>query len=312
MTEGIAHDFRNILTVIDSSLRLAEQSHDAPEQLRSCMAGARQGIVHGFTLTSQLLTFANQRELEARICDVNALLRDLKLLLKYGAGSAVRVVTQLSPGIPNCIIDPSQFAAAILNLVINARDAMPGGGTVHISTVGAEMKTSGSPYIAPGNYVRIRVRDEGLGMSHEVIERVFEPFFTTKGENGTGLGIPQVCTLMRHFGGDVCIASNPGHGTNVDLLLPAVNSACPPGHVGSLPARPSRNDLPVALAISEPGSCAHRTGSTHANRRLDQWFTQKHWSLRYTLLSYVKSSYANTLLHFLPVLRFFSPIPEVR
>jgi signal transduction histidine kinase len=181
MAEGIAHDFRNILTVVDSGLRLAERSYDAPEQVRACITGAHEGIVRGFTLTSQLLTFAKQRQLDLRICDPNALLRDLESFLKYGAGPEVRVVTQLSPDIANCLVDLSQFAAAILNLVFNARDAMPRGGTVHISTVGCEEKTGGSQSIAPGTYVRIRVRDEGLGMSHEVIERISEPFFTTKG-----------------------------------------------------------------------------------------------------------------------------------
>jgi signal transduction histidine kinase len=262
MTENIAHDFRNILTVVDSGLRLAERSYDAPERVRACIAGAREGIVRGLALTSQLLTFAKQRELDARVCDANALLRDLELFLKYGAGSTIRVVTQLSPDIPNCLIDPSQFAAAILNLVLNARDAMPSGGTVHISTVGWQEKTSSSQFIAPGHYVRIRVSDDGLGMSPEVIERISEPFFTTKGEKGTGLGIPQVYAFMRHLGGHVCIASNPGRGTTVDLFFRAMNSDCHPADVDSLSAPPSRDNLPVELATSEFGSSAHRMAST--------------------------------------------------
>jgi signal transduction histidine kinase len=255
MTEGVIHDFRNILTVVDSGLKLAERNYDAPEQVRACIAGAREGIVRGLALTSQLLTFAKQRELDARVCDANALLRDLELFLRYAAGSAIRVVTQLSPDIPNCLIDPSQFAAAMLNLVLNARDAMPGGGTVHISTVRWQETTSSSQ--STKNYVRIRVRDDGFGMSREVIERISEPFFTTKGEKGTGLGIPQVCAFMRHLGGHACIASNPGRGTTIDLFFPAADSDCHSAHVDSLPAPASRNNLPVTLSTSEPSSCAH-------------------------------------------------------
>jgi signal transduction histidine kinase len=238
MAEGITHDFRNILTVVDSSLRLAERSYEAPEQVRACIAGAREGIVRGFTLTSQLLTFAKQRQLDLRICDANALLRDLESFLKYGAGPEIRVVTQLSPDIPNCLVDLSQFATAILNLVFNARDAMPHGGTVHISTVGCEEKTGDSQSIAPEAYVRIRVKDDGLGMSHEIIERISEPFFTTKGEKGTGLGVPQVYAFMRRLGGHVCIASDPGRGTTVDLFFPAMDSDRHAANLDSLPASP--------------------------------------------------------------------------
>jgi signal transduction histidine kinase len=134
MTGGIAHDFRNILAVIDSRLRLAENNSEHTSVARAFIVGAREGVARGLTLTSQLLTFAKQREVQARAADANELLKALELFLRYGAGSEVRVVLELSPDIPTCLIDPSQFSAAILNLVINARDAMPKGGEVQIST----------------------------------------------------------------------------------------------------------------------------------------------------------------------------------
>src|SRR5215204_1458490 len=186
MTGGIVHDFRNILAVIDSGLRLAENSCNDPKAARNFITGAREGIARGLALTSQLLTFATQREFQARAADPNELLKALELFLRYGAGSEVRVILELSPKIPNCLVDPSQFNAAIVNLVINARDAMPHGGEIQISTVPwgvrDEVWEAKSDY-----YVRVRVRDNGLGMADEVLQKIFQPFFTTKGENGTGL-----------------------------------------------------------------------------------------------------------------------------
>lgn len=231
MTGGIAHDFRNILTIIEFGLRRAERCANEPEQVRTYVAGAREGIVRGLRLTSQLLAFARQRELQACAADANSLLKNLELFLKYGAGSSVRVAMDLSSRIPNCLVDPSQFAAAILNLVINARDAMPNGGDVQICTARYEAKPDADDAAAPGVYVRVRVEDNGQGMSEQVIQRIFEPFFTTKGEKGTGLGIPQVCAFMRHVGGHVNVASEQGCGTRFDLLFPAVEPSAVPGAV---------------------------------------------------------------------------------
>lgn len=228
MTGGIAHDFRNILAIIESSLRLAERGSNEPAKVRTYAAGAHEGVARGLRLTSQLLSFAQQRELQACAADVNSLLRNLELFLKYGAGSSVRVILDLSSRIPNCLVDPPQFAAAILNLVINARDAMPNGGKVQISTALYEVKPDADDPTAPGVYVRVRVEDNGLGMSEQVIQRIFEPFFTTKGEKGTGLGITQVCAFMRHVGGHVNVASEQGYGTRFDLLFPAVEPSAVP------------------------------------------------------------------------------------
>jgi signal transduction histidine kinase len=221
MTGGIAHDFRNILTVIESGLRLAEKNSDEPQKVRTFIAGARQGVARGLELTSQLLTFAKQGGLQPCAADANALLKNLELFLKYGAGPNVCVDLHLSPSIPNCVVDPSQFNVAILNLVINARDAMPNGGKIQLSTtrclVGADAFGS-----TPGVYVRVRVQDNGSGMTKQVVQKIFEPFFTTKGEKGTGLGIPQVGAFMRHVGGHVAVTSELGLETTFDLFFPTV------------------------------------------------------------------------------------------
>ena len=225
MTGGIAHDFRNILAIIDSGLRLAERSAGDPEKMRVYVAGAREGVDRGMRLTSQLLNFAKQREHPAHAADANSLLRDLELFLKYGGGSSVRIVFDLAPAVPKCLLDPSQFAAAILNLVINARDAMPNGGDVQISTSGCEVASSTDNPARAGNYVRVRVRDSGSGMSQQVVQRIVEPFFTTKGEKGTGLGIPQVCAFVDHVGGHINVDSEVGRGTTFDLFFPAVEES---------------------------------------------------------------------------------------
>jgi signal transduction histidine kinase len=218
MTASVSHDFRNILAVIEASLRLAEKS-ELPERARVYVAAAREGISRGGELTSQLLSFVKKRKLEPRAEDANKLLGDLEPFLQHGAGPNSSVVLDLAPDIPQCLLDPSQFNAAILNLVINARDAMPDGGQIHISTAQLMMEpTHALP--TPGNYVRVRVEDEGQGMPEELVQQIFDPFFTTKGEQGTGLGLPQVSAFMRLVGGYISIASEWGHGTTFDLLFP--------------------------------------------------------------------------------------------
>jgi signal transduction histidine kinase len=221
MAGGIAHDFRNILAVIDSSLRLMEHHANNLEKFNMCMAGARDGVARGTRLTSQLLHFAKQQEIEMQLVDPNETLRNLDLFLKYGAGLGVRIVFDLADDIPRCLIDPPQFSAAILNLVFNARDAMPHGGQIRISTARCPVDDARSDISVPSMYVRVRVEDEGQGMSPEVMQKILDPFFTTKGEAGTGLGLPQVCAFMRQVGGRLELSSEPQHGTTIDLLFPA-------------------------------------------------------------------------------------------
>lgn len=222
MTGGIVHDFRNLLAIIESGLRLAEKSSEQPEKVRAYIAAAREAIDRGAKLTSQLLAFTKHQELEASVGDVNALLRNLELLVRYSAAPGIRIVLKLASDIPRCLIDPSQFDAAVLNLVVNARDAMPNGGELRISTERCSVEAAISDSPAPGTYVRVRVKDSGQGMPAEVVRKVFDPFFTTKGERGTGLGLPHVYAFMRMVSGYVRVTSEWGSGTTVDLLFPSV------------------------------------------------------------------------------------------
>jgi signal transduction histidine kinase len=216
MTKGIAHDFRNILCIVASGLRLAERNAGSPEKLKSALLAIQQGVERGGRMTSRLLSFAGQQELIADPEDVNTLLRKLEAFLKYGAGSGIRIDLPLGADLPTCLVDPPRFNAAILNLVVNARDAMPDGGVIRISTAAVR----GTDHGRPRDYVRVRVRDHGVGMSPDVLERIFDPYFTTKGDGGTGLGVPQVQALMEEADGFVRVESIVGQGTSFDLFFP--------------------------------------------------------------------------------------------
>ena len=222
LTGGIAHDFRNLLTAIGSGLRLAENNCDDPAKLRAYLAETKIAIDGGIALTSQLLAFARHQSLDPHIGNVNEYLHTFEPFLRYGAGPDVRLVLDLTPDLPNCLLDPAFFDAAVLNLVTNARDAMPNGGRIDISTrqvFGSD--TSGIELTS--SHVRVRVRDEGSGMPADIIHKVFDPFFTTKGDHGTGFGLPQVRAFVEMVGGTIAISSEPEAGTTVDLLFPVVS-----------------------------------------------------------------------------------------
>ena len=213
MTGGIAHDFGNILAIIASGLRVAQDNARDSSKRMAALAAANDGVERGQRMISRLLAFARQQELHPGPEDVNALLDKLTMFLKYGAGAEIRVILELAPDLPKCLVDPPQFNAAILNLVVNARDAMPAGGTIRITTSAVIRRQN-------RHYVRVRISDDGAGMSPDVRKRIFDPYFTTKGESGTGLGIPQVQALMRQVGGYLTVNSKVGKGTSFDLFFP--------------------------------------------------------------------------------------------
>jgi signal transduction histidine kinase len=216
MTGGIAHDFRNVLCVIASGLRVAERNVADPSKFKSALAAAEEGIERGLKMVAELLAFARQQERNAGPEEVNPLLAGLEAFLRYGAGPGVTLVLELASDLPKSLVDPQRFNAAILNLVVNARDAMPGGGVIRITTTMA----IGTQLGKGGDYVRVRVCDNGTGMPKDVIRNMFNPYFTTKGDRGTGLGVPQVQALMQQIGGYVAVDSIVGKGTTFDLYFP--------------------------------------------------------------------------------------------
>lgn len=218
MSRGFVHDFRNVLAVISAGLNLAKRHASDPALSNSFLAGAQEGVDRGLKMTTRLLDFASGRDCEIHVENMNDALRQLKTLLRYAVGADIRIAFRLGAEVPNFAFDPSQFNAAIMNLVVNARDAMPHGGVIQIIT--SLVAQAAPPDQALGPYVRVRVRDDGVGMPEDVVRRIFDPFFTTKARTGTGLGIPQVNAFMKQAGGFMRIDSAVGAGSIFDLFFP--------------------------------------------------------------------------------------------
>lgn len=232
---GIAHDFNNMLATVLGNLELMERrvsqagedwTATDTERLLRLIERATGAVTRGGQLTSRLLAFSRRQRLAARATDVNALLRELITLATSTLGRRVQVVSELADDLWPAMVDPSQVEAGILNLCLNARDAMPDGGRLTIQTMNVVIEAGGGRQtaeadLAPGGYVQVCISDTGVGMSPEVKARAFDPFFTTKGPGaGSGLGLSQVYGMARQSGGSVVIASTPNEGTRVTLSLP--------------------------------------------------------------------------------------------
>ena len=223
LTGGIAHDFNNLLTVILGNLEMLEARIKDPRQLE-LLKEARETAEHGAQLTERLLAFGRRQPLQPRLTDVSQLLSEVTPILRRTLGETVKVKAKSDTDLWKVQVDPSQLQNAILNLAINARDAMPGGGKLSIAAENAELDLDYvrlNPEARPGRYIVIAVTDTGSGMSKEVQERAFEPFFTTKDVGaGSGLGLSMVYGFAKQSGGHVSLYSEPGHGTTIRIYLP--------------------------------------------------------------------------------------------
>ena len=225
LTGGIAHDFNNLLTVILGNLEILERSLDAASSralkaVRAAMTGATRAV----TLTQRLLAYAQRQPLRPRTVDVNELVAGMDDLIRRTQGEIIRYEFTLGAQPPFCLCDANQLETALLNLVINARDAMPQGGrlTVETANVVFDAVCARVRRIAAGSYVMLAVSDTGVGMSRETAERAFEPFFTTKGAGrGTGLGLSMVYGFVKQSNGHTEIESEPGSSTTLRIFLPA-------------------------------------------------------------------------------------------
>jgi len=217
---GIAHDFNNLLTAIIGALDLMRaRLPSAQEGLVRLVDNALRAAERGTKLTAQLLTFSRRQPLQTVPSDLNVIVVAAVNLLSSTLGRSIRTQTDLVQDLWAAMVDPSQIEAAIVNLAINARDAMPDGGVLTIATRNRTIGPGGA--LAPGDYVAVCVSDTGTGMSPEVMARAFEPFFTTKEPGrGSGLGLSQVHGQAMQSGGDVLIESVLGDGTTVTLLMP--------------------------------------------------------------------------------------------
>ncbi len=226
---GVAHDFNNLLTVIIglSDLALAELAPPSPEAER--MASLRHAAEQAAQLTRQLLAFARRQMVEPRVIDLNDLVRDAERILRRLIGEEIALDARLGAGPWPIRVDPGQMMQVIVNLALNARDAMPRGGTITLATdrIVIEPEPAGEPEAPPGEYVGLTVSDTGLGMSEDVKARIFDPFFTTKElGRGTGLGLASVYGTVRQSGGYIEVTSVPGSGTTFRVLLPRSEDPC--------------------------------------------------------------------------------------
>ena len=244
LSGGIAHDFNNLLQIIHGNLTLLDRSIPAGEpKLRRSVANALTGTERAAALTQRLLAFSRRQPLDPKPLDVNRMIDDMIELLHRTLGETVLIETSLSEDIPSALVDGNQLENAILNLAINARDAMPGGGRLEISTGLAEVDAAAAALQAdatPGQYVRIAVSDTGEGMSAEVLSRAVEPFFSTKEVGqGTGLGLSMVYGFAKQSGGHLVIHSVESEGTTIELYVPRSSEAAE-----ARSARQEQSELP--------------------------------------------------------------------
>jgi signal transduction histidine kinase/CheY-like chemotaxis protein len=264
LTGGVAHDFNNLLTIISGNLEIAQRSfnswNDAGRQrLMRAIAGAASGAERAAALTHRLLAFARRQPLDPRLTDVNQLIGGMSDFFRRTLGENINLEIVGSAGLWQVEVDPSQMEAAILNLVVNAKDAMKdavaGKSKLTIATGNAAIDESYAQHnanVGVGQYVQISVSDTGTGMSREVQEKAFDPFFTTKEPGqGTGLGLSQVYGFVRQSGGHVKIYSEAGKGTTVRIYLPRVHGASSAARDDKLPVVGSRSRETILVVEDE-------------------------------------------------------------
>jgi PAS domain S-box-containing protein len=232
LTGGVAHDFNNLLQIVSGNLEILQRNLD-PEQarLRRAAENASRGAERAASLTQRLLAFSRRQPLDPKPIDANKLVAGMSELLHRTLGETIEVETVLASGLWRIEADPNQLENAILNLALNARDAMQGGGKLTIETSNAHLDrgyTAANAEVVPGQYVVICVSDTGTGMDEETAARAFEPFFTTKEVGkGTGLGLSMVYGFVKQSGGHLKIYSEPGHGTTLKIYLPRLLGSLP-------------------------------------------------------------------------------------
>jgi two-component system NtrC family sensor kinase len=229
LSGGIAHDFNNMLTIILGNIDIALQRiGDANPRIERALKSARQGSERAATLVQRLLAFSRQHPLEVKAVDTNRLVHEMSEMLRRTIGEAISIETVLAGGLWRIAADPNQLENAVINLAVNARDAMPDGGRLTIETSNSYLDetyvTAHGGDIAHGQYVMIAVSDTGTGMSREIVDRAFEPFFTTKPTGmGTGLGLSMVYGFAKQSGGHIKIYSEIGEGTTIKLYFPRLS-----------------------------------------------------------------------------------------
>ena len=258
LTSGVAHDFNNLLTVISGNLELVGRrlKNTEDEAVNQRIEKALNAAFRGRALTDHLLAFARKQDLSPQVIDLNEAIANVDDLLLHASDDNIEVATELSDDLWACRIDPGQIQAAVLNLMLNARDAMPDGGRVVIRTANVRLAPSDLrdlPDLDPGDYVALSVADEGSGIPQEILEKVVDPFFTTKPTGkGSGLGLSMVYGLVKQSGGDLRIESLPNAGTTVTIFFPRAEEepSVPPQAAGRV--KPSLAPCRILLVEDDP------------------------------------------------------------
>jgi signal transduction histidine kinase/CheY-like chemotaxis protein len=251
---GVAHDFNNLLMAIGGYTELAG-SRPTLEEAHDDLRGVRQAADQAASLTRQLLAFSRNQELRPTIVDLSDVVEHVDPLLRRLLGEQVRLIVRPARELWPVLVDPSQMEAIIVNLAVNARDAMESGGTLTIETANVELDNDYArthAEVNPGSYAMVAVSDTGAGMDDATVARIFEPFFTTKAVGkGTGLGLASVYGTVRQSGGHIWVYSEPGHGTTFKLYLPRTEAGPAPAIDEVVPVAPRRGDEVVLVAEDE-------------------------------------------------------------
>jgi PAS domain S-box-containing protein len=254
LTGGIAHDFNNILAVILGNIDLLAVQFRGNEGAEELIETVRRATMHGKDLTGHLLAFSRRRQLNPQPVDVNVLVADFVRLLGRTLGGSVRIATTTSADAGVALADPSALEAAVLNIALNARDAMPDGGTLTIRTSREDITQAPAhdDDLKPGVYAVLAIEDTGTGMPPDIAAKAFEPFFTTKGGRGTGLGLAMVYGFAKQSGGTVTIESAPGKGTTVSIHLPLAAANMAPRAALAAPVPSPGAARTILLVEDEP------------------------------------------------------------
>jgi PAS domain S-box-containing protein len=262
LASGVAHDFNNLLATILASVQLMLSETPPGHRFREELEEIEKSGNRAVALTRQLLAFSRSQEITPQVLDLNAALRGLSGLLRRLIGEAIEVITDEGPALGGILADPVQVEQIIMNLAVNARDAMPGGGRLHFETANVTLDEGYAAAhldVTPGEYVMLAVSDSGAGMNAETRRRIFEPFYTTKSpERGTGLGLSTVYGIVRQAQGTIWVYSEPGSGSTFKIYFPRVA-------VASGPVAPGAGDDPVPtgtetiLVVEDEGSLRRAT-----------------------------------------------------
>ncbi|MGH2960562.1 MAG: ATP-binding protein [Solirubrobacterales bacterium] len=253
---GIAHDFNNLLGVIINYAEFAAAELEDLPHVRDDLEQIQSAAHRAAALTNQLLVFSREGDTDQRPLQLNASLEDLEKLLRRVLGEHIDIETNLDPELWNVVADPTQIEQIVINLAVNARDAMPDGGSMSIETKNVELDEEAVAELlgieSPGHFVRMTVSDTGSGMSPQTLERAFEPFFTTKPQpEGTGLGLATVYGAVRSHGGDIALRSELGAGTTVEIHFPASELTAAPDRPTGDPHRARGNSERVLVVEDE-------------------------------------------------------------